>query len=151
MITNSSLTKFLAEIPEAVSTVISIPSTSYAIPAIEIPSIRIRTGVLISFTGHMRGWILMEGERDLFGNLGENMFGMALHGTLLDSFIGEMGNIIVGHLAVAVYKEGISIDISPPTVITGETQFYGFKPSHQIHLPHLEQGEIRVFFKLDEK
>ena len=77
------------------------------------------------------------------------MFGMELKGTMLDSFIGEIGNIIVGSLASAVFKAGITIDISPPTVITGETQFCGFKQSHQIHLNQLKQNEMRVYFKLD--
>lgn len=118
-------------------------------PAIEIPSIRIHTGMLIAFTGHMRGWVLIEAKRDFFGVLGESMFGMAIQENMLDSFIGEMGNIIVGNLATAIYNEGISIDISTPTVVKEDTPFYGFRQSHHLKLHQFEYGEVRVFFKLE--
>ncbi|KMY50526.1 chemotaxis protein CheX [Peribacillus loiseleuriae] len=90
-------------------------------------------GVLIGMTGDVRGRLIIEGNSDAIGRIGETMFGMMLEGEMLESFAAELGNMIAGHLATQLTVDKIVMDISPPTVLVGETKIYGFKKA--IHLP----------------
>lgn len=54
------------------------------------------------------------------------MFGIALEGDMLESFSGELGNMIAGNLSSNIYQQGINMDITPPTVMVGQTKLYGF-------------------------
>ncbi|MFJ5623870.1 chemotaxis protein CheX [Peribacillus loiseleuriae] len=90
-------------------------------------------GVLIGMTGDVRGRLIIEGNSDAIGRIGETMFGMMLEGEMLESFAAELGNMIAGNLATQLTVDKIVMDISPPTVLVGETKIYGFKKA--IYLP----------------
>jgi chemotaxis protein CheX len=76
--------------------------------------------VSIGMTGDVQGTFVIDGMEKNFQSLAASMFGMPLTGEMLESFAGELGNMIVGNLATAIAKSGHNVDITTPTVMTGE-------------------------------
>ncbi|MBA9027755.1 chemotaxis protein CheX [Peribacillus huizhouensis] len=89
--------------------------------------------VIIGMTGDVRGRLIIEGNSDAISLIGERMFGMTLEGEMLESFAAEFGNMIAGNLSTQLTVDNIIMDISPPTVLVGETKMYGIEKA--IHLP----------------
>ncbi|WP_445493055.1 chemotaxis protein CheX [Niallia sp. 03133] len=106
-------------------------------------------GVLIGLTGDFRGRIIIDGNEQVFGKLGEAMFGMALEGDMLESFSGELGNMIAGNLSTFVSKNGIEMDITPPTVLVGETKMYGFTKALRLPISLHTVGELTIILMLE--
>lgn len=75
-------------------------------------SLQMSFGVLIGFTGDLKGKLVLKGNEALFGSIGEIMFGMALEGEMLSSFAGELGNMIAGGMATNLAEDGVFIDIT---------------------------------------
>ena len=87
-------------------------------PALTVsPFILQSLGVLIGLTGDFRGRIIIDGNNQVFGKIGESMFGMFLEGEMLESFSGELGNMIAGNLSTFVSQNGIEIDITPQSYL----------------------------------
>lgn len=107
-------------------------------------------GVLVGITGDIKGRILIDGEYDLFSKIGEKMFGMPIQAEMIESFSGELGNMIVGNMSTNISQKGFVIDITPPTVIIGHSSFSGFDKA--LCLPvQLEQiGELNLLLMLEK-
>lgn len=108
-------------------------------------------GVLIGMTGDVRGRVIIDGEAEIFGKIGEGMFGMFLEGEMLESFAGELGNMIAGNLSTTISQRGFEMDITPPTVFVGQTKIYGFNRAFRlpIHVANLGILEIVLAVELD--
>jgi len=106
-------------------------------------------GVLIGLTGDFRGRVIIDGNQEVFGKIGEAMFGMVLEGEMLDSFSGELGNMIAGNLTTFVSKNGIAMDITPPTVLVGETKMYGFDKALSLKVTLADTGTIHIILMLE--
>jgi chemotaxis protein CheX len=106
-------------------------------------------GVLIGMTGDVRGRLVIEGDVSSFSYIGEMMFGMALEGEMLQSFTGELGNMIAGNLATSLSQKGITMDITPPTVLVGQTKLYGFDKAFQVPILIEEIGEIQLILMIE--
>lgn len=106
--------------------------------------------VLIGLIGNMKGRIIVEPTNAIVSKIGESMFGMAIEGEMAESFTGELGNMIAGNLCMILEKEGIVLDISPPTVMTGNTKFYGFQQAFKIPV-RMESGEtMNLLLTMDD-
>jgi len=107
-------------------------------------------GVLIAVTGDIKGDLVLTGEANVFGSIGEAMFGMPLEGEILASFSGELGNMIAGGLSTNIMENGIKTDITAPTILEGNTTLSGYEKA--IHLPlSLESiGNIEIYLLLDK-
>jgi chemotaxis protein CheX len=79
-------------------------------------------GVMVGFTGQIKGSLFIQGDSTVFSKLAEAMYGMALEGEMLESFIGEVGNMVAGNVSTAVGSMGVTTDITPPTVMVGSTK-----------------------------
>lgn len=90
-------------------------------------------GVLIILTGDIRGQLIIQGERHAFQHIGELMFGMQLEGDMLQSFTGELGNMIAGTLSSKVAGSGIHMDITPPDVLNEQQK--EFHLMNRLHTP----------------
>jgi len=108
-------------------------------------------GVLIGITGEISGRILIEGDDDVFSKIGEKMYGIPLEGDLLESFAGELGNMIGGHLATNLSHHQLSMDITPPTVFVGQTKIYGFNQAFCLPIQCEDAGDIQLILMLEEK
>ncbi|KGP71104.1 chemotaxis protein CheX [Pontibacillus yanchengensis] len=81
------------------------------------PLLHTDLGVLIGVKGDIQGRLVIEGSKESVGLIGERMFGMPLEGEMLESFTGELANMIVGQLATIVSQRDVDIDITPPTLM----------------------------------
>lgn len=108
-------------------------------------------GVLIGMTGDIRGRIIIDGNEQVFGRIGEGMFGMALEGEMLESFAGELGNMIAGNLSTTISQKGFDMDITPPTVLVGETKFYGFEKAFRLPIHIQALGTIELILTVEVK
>jgi chemotaxis protein CheX len=71
-------------------------------------------GVLVEIHGELSGKLLINGSGELFQKISNAMWGMPLEGEMLQSFIGEVGNMTAGGAGVQLSGMGIKIDIEPP-------------------------------------
>lgn len=108
-------------------------------------------GVLVGMIGDIKGRIFFDSTAKTFSGVGTAMFGMPLEGEMLESFTGELGNMISGNLCTFAAKDGIHIDITPPTVMVGHTKLYGFQ--HALKLPiHLKDtGDMTIIITIDKE
>lgn len=106
-------------------------------------------GVLIGITGDLRGRIIIDGNEHIFSKVGETMFGMLLEGEMLESFSGELGNMIAGNLSTFVSKNGIEMDITPPTVLIGKTKMYGFEKALRLPISLQAIGTLNIILMIE--
>jgi chemotaxis protein CheX len=150
MSNSAILTDLLNELTVAAKAVIPIPSFAGKTEFLAAPILQPEIGVLIGITGDLRGRLLLEGTFELFQAFGNHMFQMTLEGEMLESFAGEMGNMIAGNLSASIYKQNISIDITPPTVLVGQTKISGFTRAIHIPLSFESGGELGIVLMLEE-
>ncbi|RFU63921.1 chemotaxis protein CheX [Peribacillus glennii] len=132
----------------SISKVIPVPHVSHD-PRLHEEHLKLQFGVLIGFTGGLKGKILFKADREVFSFLGEAMFGMPLEGDMLVSFAGELGNMISGGLCTNVFEQGLTIDITSPTIMEGESRISGFKKAMELPVTFQEKGELFMYFLLD--
>ncbi|RDI43046.1 chemotaxis protein CheX [Falsibacillus pallidus] len=106
--------------------------------------------VLIGMTGDIRGRIMIDGQEHVFAQIGSAMFGMPLEGEMLESFSGELGNMIAGHLSTQVFQDGFSMDITPPTVMSGNSKVSGFDKAFRLPILLQEVGELTIILMVDQ-
>ncbi|MDG0809504.1 chemotaxis protein CheX [Cohnella rhizosphaerae] len=97
----------------------------------------------------MYGRVVILGEGEVFGKLGETMFGMRLEGEMLHSFVGELANMVAGQAATIVAGRGCRIDITPPTVIAGRMHFYGLNNVVRMSVAFERAGELHFIISRD--
>jgi len=108
-------------------------------------------GVLIGFIGDIRGRIIIDGLQSTFSQLASNMFGMPIEGEMLESFTGEFGNMLAGNICTYVGSQNINIDITPPTVMVGNTKLYGFEKACHLPVTIDGVGELTILFTIDDE
>ncbi len=106
-------------------------------------------GVLVGMMGQVPGRLIVDGSINTFINLGQLMFDMALEGEMLESFVGEFGNMVAGNTATNLSKASISVDISPPTVIIGQSRLSGFHLGFDIPIRIDDAGDLRIMLLLE--
>ncbi|WLV24850.1 chemotaxis protein CheX [Aciduricibacillus chroicocephali] len=107
-------------------------------------------GVLIGFTGDLKGNLVIRGDVNTFGNLGQVMFGMPLQDEMLQSFTGELGNMLAGSMATLVSLEGRATDITAPTVMQGSSILAGYEQSIMLSVHYEMVGKLDIFLMLKE-
>ncbi|MFC3799368.1 chemotaxis protein CheX [Cohnella sp. GCM10012308] len=140
--------ELLQDILQALRQVVPLP-LSVTDPRSEKDEWQDEWGVLIGVTGDMYGRVVILGEGDVFGRLGESMFGMLLEGDMLHSFVGELANMVTGQAATLVSGRGYRIDITPPTVITGKMHIYGLRNVVRMSVAFERAGELQFIISRD--
>mgnify|MGYP006368609061 FL=1 len=115
------------------------------------PYIQEQMGVLIGIVGNIKGRIIIDGTPNAFGSVGAAMFGMPLEGEMLESFTGELGNMIAGNLCTIVGQDGLELDITPPTVMVGNTKLYGFQKLFRLPAVIENIGDITILLTIDDE
>src|SRR5699024_10541989 len=90
-------------------------------------AINVRVVLLIVIICYLKGKLVLDVDIHMFGLIGEKMFGMEVTGDMLSSFSGEFGNMLAGSISTNIASEGISIDITSPSLIEGQAKISGFK------------------------
>ncbi|MFA9558180.1 chemotaxis protein CheX [Evansella sp. AB-rgal1] len=102
-------------------------------------------GVIIGITGDFSGQILIEGEETAFNSIAQVMYGMELEGEMLESFVGELGNQISGHMVTTLSQNSFSLNISPPTVIVGKSKYTAFKNAIKLSV-EVDNNRFNILF-----
>ncbi|WP_338470040.1 chemotaxis protein CheX [Niallia sp. XMNu-256] len=108
-------------------------------------------GVLIGMTGDLSGRLIIDGDETVFTSIGEVMFGMKVEGEMLKSFAGELGNMIAGTLSTAIARHKIEMDITPPTVLVGETKIYGFEKAFCLQVIIQNIGNLTILLMIEQQ
>ena len=108
-------------------------------------------GVLIGLVGDLKGRVIIDGSPEIFSAIGSAMFGMPLEGPMLESFTGELGNMIAGNLCTYVGQDNVELDITPPTIMVGNTKLYGFQQAFKIPATIESVGDIFILFTIDNE
>ncbi|MFA1820882.1 chemotaxis protein CheX [Virgibacillus oceani] len=106
-------------------------------------------GVLIGIIGDVKGKLVLSGDLEVFGNIGEAMYGIPLEGEMLLSFSGELGNMIAGGLSSNIAVDGVDINITAPTIMQGNTTLSGFKHGLSVATAFGHQEDLELFLLLD--
>ena len=114
------------------------------------PFVQKEMGVLIGIIGDIKGRIIIDSSAETFSAIGASMFGMPLEGEMLESFTGELGNMVAGNICTSVASSGVEIDITPPTVIVGTTRLYGFQHAFKLPVVLENIGELTIILTIDE-
>lgn len=134
----------------AISSIKSVLPFQYSIskPNLEASHLPLEYAVLIAVTGDMKGKLILSGKTNTFSYIGEKMFGMQLEGDMLKSFSGELGNMIAGSLSTNMTENGISMDISAPSILEGNTTLSGYKTAIRLPLV-MAIGNLEIYLLLD--
>ncbi|WP_347834716.1 chemotaxis protein CheX [Gracilibacillus sp. JCM 18860] len=65
-------------------------------PKLSTDPLFVNYGVLIGYSGSFKGDLLIRANKEVFSAIGEALYGMPLSDEMLDSFSGELGNMIAG-------------------------------------------------------
>ena len=106
--------------------------------------------VLIGLVGGIKGRLILETTTEVIGQIGQAMFGMSIEGEMVESFTGELGNMVAGNLCTLLEKDGLILDISPPTVMTGTMKFFGFKQAFKLPVKLEDGSMLNVLLTIDE-
>ncbi|HWK24182.1 MAG TPA: chemotaxis protein CheX [Ureibacillus sp.] len=115
------------------------------------PFVQEEMGVLIGLVGDIKGRIIIESTSSAFSTIGAKMFGMPLEGEMLESFTGELGNMFAGNLCTHLGHEDLSADITPPTVMVGNTKLVGYDKAFKLPTIIEDVGTLTILFTIDEK
>jgi|UPI0003FE2721 chemotaxis protein CheX len=107
-------------------------------------------GVLIGMTGECKGQLILKAEPSTFGEIANSMFGMKVEGEMLFSFTGELGNMLAGNMTTFASQQGISMDITPPTVIEGRTTLHNIKNPIELPINVSGAGEMSFLLSIAE-
>lgn len=148
---SSAITEILNGTIQSVSSVIPIPMTREQPSMVAGPIMQSEVGVLLGIAGSAPGQLIIHGKREVFSGIATAMFGMALSDEMLESFIGELGNMVGGNMCTNVSSSGILIEITPPTVLVGETKLTGFSQQALI-IPLIlsDVGKLEIILILNE-
>lgn len=112
-------------------------------------SLELQFGVLIGVTGDIKGRLILAGHREVFGAIGESMFGMPLDGEMLSSFSGELGNMIAGGISTTIVENDLKTDITAPTIMEGNTRLSGYENAIQVTAEFENIGGMNIYLLLN--
>ena len=114
-----------------------------------VQQIEVQKGTSIGFVGSIQGKLVLAGAKETFQRIGEVMFGMTLEDEMLDSFVGELGNMIAGNFSTTLSVKNISTDISAPASLKGDTTISGYKIAGWVNSLLDNQESLDLYILLD--
>ncbi|MDF2530719.1 MAG: cheX1 [Clostridia bacterium] len=100
--------------------------------------------IIIGIAGDFRGQVFFTMDEKTACTIASSMmFGMEVPALdeMSKSAIAELGNMIMGNVSTEFYNEGITIDITPPTVLVGSDMNISTKGVQTICIPiEIENG-----------
>lgn len=142
MILNGTITSLTTIIPVKLD--ILAPSLTVQ------PYEQTEVSVLIGLVGGIKGRLILDTTTDVIDTIGQAMFGMSIEGEMIESFSGELGNMVAGNLCTVLEKNDLILDISPPTVLSGKTKLFGFKQAFKLPVRLADGGMLTVLLTIDE-
>lgn len=92
--------------------------------------------ILIGITGEIKGQVIITLSSDIALDIASKMMMMEVTeiDDMVNSAIGELGNMILGNAATIFAASSINIDITPPTIGRGDMKFTSVY-AHNICIP----------------
>lgn len=109
----------------------------------------VRYGVFIGIIGDIKGKILLLADKEMFSSIGARMFGMPIEEEMLASFSGELGNMIAGNVSIETESEGVSIDITEPSIIEGDAIISGYEMAIHLVSSVKDIGDMSIYLLID--
>jgi chemotaxis protein CheX len=110
--------------------------------------------LVVGITGEIKGQVIISLDIDVAKQIASKMMmGMEVSefNEMAKSAISELGNMIMGNSATLIANNGITIDITPPTIMVGKSINLSFNDSVTIGLPlHSDIGDIIFDISLKE-
>lgn len=106
--------------------------------------------VIIGLVGDVKGRMILDTTLSKIGDIGEAMFGMKIEGEMVESFCGELGNMIAGNLCTLLEKDSLTVDISPPTVMVGTAKISGFQKAIQLPLQFDDSSTMHLLLTIED-
>lgn len=107
--------------------------------------------VFIGVVGDVKGSIILHSEPNVFTAVSQSMYGMALEGEMLDSFSGELGNMLAGSFVSVLSETGMSLDITPPNVIKGVGTIVSKSEMESVSVEFIGIGTLNVLLNLEKE
>lgn len=149
MATTKVITGTLNSMVQSIKGILPLNVTIGSPSLVVEPYMQNEISVLIGITGDFSGRMLIDSNTLILGKLSESMYGMALEGDMLQSFAGELGNMIAGNLSTNLALNKIKMDITPPSILVGTTRLYGFNKALQVPVLIDQVGELTVMLMYD--
>lgn len=105
--------------------------------------------VLVGMVGDVKARIIIDGEQPLFAKLCQSLYGFELDGDLLESFVGEFGNMVAGKLCIFTANENTHLDITTPTVMIGQTQIPTIQHTFTLPISIADIGEVNLLLTIE--
>lgn len=118
-------------------------------PKLIEPPLKVNFGVMIGYTGNVKGELILQSNDAFFSHIGEKMFGMPVEGDMLDSFAGELGNMIAGSLSTYLSEQGLTTDITHPTILKGDATLLGFKRALLVEVAYPNNQLLSIYLLLN--
>ncbi|KAB8131762.1 chemotaxis protein CheX [Gracilibacillus oryzae] len=118
-------------------------------PKLTTDPLFVKYGVLIGYSGSFKGDLLIQANPQVFSSIGEALYGMQLPEEMLDSFSGELGNMVAGGLSTHLATAGIETDITHPTIISGDAKLSGFKRVLEVKIQYENIGNMTMSLLLN--
>lgn len=151
MSTSKNVQMILNGTISSLTSVIPVKLSVLAPTLITQPFAQKQISVLIGLVGGIKGRLLIDTTPEVIDTIGQAMFGMAIEGEMIESFTGELGNMIAGNLCTVLETNGLLLDISPPTVMTGNAKIFGFSKAFVLPVRLETGGMLTVLLTIDEK
>jgi len=145
---SKAVTALLNGTLSSLKTVVPIHYTAKK-PHLQEQDFQLTFGVLIGITGDIKGKLVLSGDPNMFGTIGEKMFATPLEGDMLHSFSGELGNMIAGGLSTNMADKGVRVNITAPTLMHGDTTLSGYKQALKVPVVFDDTGGMDIFLLLD--
>lgn len=143
-----TITDFLNGVNVSIKNIIPL-SLQIGKPSILTVPLQLQFGVLIGVVGEVRGKILFAGEQTVFSDIASAMYGMTIEGAMLASFSGELGNMIAAGISTHMASQGVTTDITSPSIIEGNTKLSGFERAYHIQASCGSAGILHIYVLLD--
>ncbi|PWK06663.1 chemotaxis protein CheX [Tumebacillus permanentifrigoris] len=150
MTDGAKITAVLNSVLESAATVIPMPITPGQLALVTAHDTHVGYSILIGVTGELHGRLVLDTTQELVSSVAETMFGMQVSGEMLDSFAGEFGNMLGGNMATKLSERGVQIDITPPTVISGNARISGFKKAFRIPITVSDKGQVQCYLIFED-
>lgn len=97
----------------------------------------------------MKGKLVFSGNTSTFASIGEGMYGMSLEGEMLQSFCGELANMIAGALSRKLIESNTEMNITTPTILQGDTKIFGYQQALKLPVIFEQVGILNTYLLLD--
>lgn len=94
--------------------------------------------IFLGITGEVKGQAMIILSEEIAKNIASAMMmGMPVNelDDMAKSALSEMGNMIMGNSATLLFNDGITVDITPPTLMVGENMMISSHDMQTISIP----------------